>query len=40
MLKTISFQEVIADTRVRGHGLDPDDLDALIEEARTAFYRL
>ncbi|RMF27455.1 MAG: type II toxin-antitoxin system Phd/YefM family antitoxin [Chloroflexi bacterium] len=37
---TTSFQEVIADIRARGRGLDPDDLDALIEEARTEFYHL
>ncbi len=37
---TASFKEVIADIRARGRGLDPDDLDALIEEARAEFYRL
>lgn len=36
---TSSLQEIIADIRARSRQLDPDELDALIEEARTDFYR-
>ena len=35
---TASLQEVVADIRARSSGLEPDELDALIEEARTEFY--
>ncbi len=35
-----SLQEIIASIRARSQQLDPDELDGLIEEARTDFYRL
>ncbi len=35
-----SLQEIIAGIRARSQQLDPDELDALIEEARTEFYHL
>ena len=37
---TRSLQELIAGIRARGQGLDPDELDALIEEARADFHDL
>jgi len=37
---TASLREVIAGIRARARQLDPDELDALIEEARTEFYHL
>jgi prevent-host-death family protein len=37
---TASLQALIADIRARGSGLEPDDLDDLIEEARTEFHRM
>jgi prevent-host-death family protein len=37
---TASLREIIAGIRARGQQLDPDELDALIEEARTEFYHL
>ncbi|NIO71359.1 MAG: type II toxin-antitoxin system prevent-host-death family antitoxin [Anaerolineae bacterium] len=37
---TASLQEIIAGIRARSQQLDPDELDALIEEARTEFYHL
>jgi prevent-host-death family protein len=37
---TASLQEILAGIRARSHGLDPDELDALIEEARAEFYHL
>ena len=36
---TSSLQEIIAGIRARVRQLDPDELDALIEEARADFYR-
>jgi len=35
-----SAQEIIAGIRARSQQLDPDELDALIEEARTESYHL
>ena len=35
---TISLQQMIAGIRERGRLLDPQELDALIEEARAEFY--
>jgi prevent-host-death family protein len=35
---TASLQDVVADIRARSRGLEPDELDALIEEARAEFY--
>jgi prevent-host-death family protein len=35
---TASLQDVVADIRARSPGLEPDELDALIEEARAEFY--
>ena len=35
-----SLQGIIADVRARSRGLDPDELDGLIKEARTEFYNL
>jgi len=35
-----SAQEIIAGIRARSQQLDPDELDTLIEEARTEFYHL
>ena len=35
-----SLRETIADMRVRGNNLNADELDALIEEARSDFYNL
>ena len=35
-----SLREIIAGIRARSQQLDPDELDALIEEARTEFYHL
>ena len=37
---TASLREIIAGIRARSQQLDPDELDALIEEARTEFYHL
>jgi len=37
---TTSLREIIADIRARTQPLDPDELDILIEEARTEFYHL
>lgn len=37
---TATLREIIADIRSRNRGLDPDELDTLIEEARTEFYQL
>ncbi len=37
---TASLREIIAGIRARSRSLDPDELDALIEEARTEFYHL
>jgi prevent-host-death family protein len=37
---TTSLRETIADIRARTQPLDPDELDILIEEARTEFYHL
>ena len=37
---TASLQEVVADIRARSAGLEPDELDALIEEARAEFYHM
>lgn len=34
----MSLRETVASIRERGSGLDPDELDALIEEARSEFY--
>jgi prevent-host-death family protein len=36
---TDSLQEIIAGIRSRSSRLEPGELDALIEEARTEFYR-
>ncbi len=36
---TSSLREIIAGIRARSRQLDPDELDALIEEARADFYR-
>jgi prevent-host-death family protein len=35
---TVSLQDVVADIRARSPGLEPDELDALIEEARAEFH--
>ena len=35
-----SLQELISSIRARSQGLDPDELDALIEEARAGFHGL
>lgn len=35
---TASLRDVVADIRARSPGLEPDELDALIEEARAEFY--
>ena len=35
-----SLQEIITGIRGRSQGFDPDELDALIEEARAEFYAL
>ena len=35
-----SLREIIAGLRARSEQIDPDELDALIEEARTEFYHL
>lgn len=37
---TSSLQEIIAGIRARNRQLDPDELNDLIEEARTEFYHL
>ena len=37
---TASLREIIVGIRARSQQLDPDELDALIEEARTEFYHL
>jgi prevent-host-death family protein len=37
---TASLQEIIAGIRARSQQLDPNELDALIEEARAEFYQL
>jgi len=37
---TASLREIIASIRVRSQQLDPDELDALVEEARAEFYHL
>lgn len=37
---TALLQDRIADIRARGRAFDPDELDALIEEARAEFHRL
>jgi prevent-host-death family protein len=37
---TASLREIIASIRARSQQLDPDELDALIEEARAEFYHL
>jgi prevent-host-death family protein len=37
---TASLREIIASIRARSQQLDPDELDTLIEEARTEFYHL
>ena len=37
---TASLREIIAGIRARSQQLDPDELDALIEEARAEFYHL
>ena len=37
---TASLQEIVADIRARSRGLGPDELDALIEEARAEFHHL
>jgi prevent-host-death family protein len=37
---TASLREIIAGIRARSQPLDPDELDALIEEARAEFYHL
>lgn len=37
---TTSLRELIAGIRARSRQLDPDELDALIEEARADFYLL
>jgi len=37
---TASLREIIAGIRARSQQLDPDELNALIEEARTEFYHL
>ena len=37
---TAALREIIAEVRARNRGLDPDELDALIEEARAEFYQL
>jgi prevent-host-death family protein len=34
------LQEILAAIRARGRAFDPGELDALIQEARTEFYRL
>ena len=35
-----SLQQIVAGIRARSRGLDPDELNALIEEARAEFYDL
>ena len=35
-----SLQELISSIRARGEGLDPEELNALIEEARAGFHHL
>ena len=35
-----SLQEIIAGIRDRSRGVDPDELNALVEEARTELYHL
>ena len=35
-----SLQQIVAGVRARSRGLDPDELNALIEEARAGFYDL
>jgi prevent-host-death family protein len=37
---TASLREIIAGIRARSRQLDPDELDALIEEARVEFFQL
>ena len=37
---TATLREIIADIQSRNRGLDPDELDALVEEARAEFYQL
>jgi prevent-host-death family protein len=37
---TVSLRSTIASVRARNRQLDANELDALIEEARTEFYRL
>ena len=37
---TAALREIIAEVRARNRGLDPDELDALIEQARAEFYQL
>jgi len=37
---TASFQDIVARIRARSRQLAPDELDALIEEARAEFYQL
>ena len=37
---TATLREIIAHIRARNRGLDPDELDALIEEARAEFHHL
>jgi prevent-host-death family protein len=37
---TASLREIIAGIRNRSRGADPDELNALIEEARAEFYHL
>jgi prevent-host-death family protein len=36
----VSLREIIAGIRNRSRGVDPDELNALIEEARAEFYHL
>jgi len=35
-----SLQQIVAGVRARSRGLDPDELNALIEEAHAGFYHL
>lgn len=37
---TSSLQEIVTSIRARSRQLDPDELDGLIEEARSEFHRL
>ena len=37
---TATLREIIAEVRARNRGLDPNELDALIEQARAEFYQL